>query len=125
MASTAQDRARRADRRALVPHAPRQRHRPLRYSGFRARGLEMPRLTVRSNSPHLMYALVHTGRFLSLAPVSTLRLSGKRLGLKALPVDLPIQPGPIGLVTLKNHTMSPVAKLFVDCARKLAKPFAK
>jgi DNA-binding transcriptional LysR family regulator len=98
---------------------------PFVTQAFRARGLAMPRLTVRSNSPHLMYALVHTGRFLSMAPVSTLRLSGKRLGLKALPVDLPIQPGPIGLVTLKNRTMSPVAKLFVDCARKLAKPFAK
>jgi DNA-binding transcriptional LysR family regulator len=50
---------------------------------FRARGLRVPRLTVKANSPHLYYALVHTGRFLSMAPVSILRLSGKRLGLKA------------------------------------------
>jgi DNA-binding transcriptional LysR family regulator len=92
---------------------------------FRARGLELPRLTVRSNSPHLYYALVHTGRFLSVAPLSTLRLSGKRLGLRALPVDLRIPAGPIGFVTLKNRTISPVAQLFIDCARKLAKPFAK
>jgi DNA-binding transcriptional LysR family regulator len=98
---------------------------PFVVAAFRARGLEVPRLTVRSNSPHLFYAMVHTGRFLSVAPASTLRLSGKRLGLKAVPVDIPIQPGPIGIVTLKNRTISPVAQLFIDCARKLAKPFAK
>jgi DNA-binding transcriptional LysR family regulator len=97
---------------------------PFVAQAFRARGLGVPRLTVRSNSPHLFYALVHTGRFLSVATNSTLRLSGKRLGLKALPVDLPIQPGPIGLITLKNRTMSQVARLFVDCARKLARPFS-
>ena len=98
---------------------------PFVTQAFRARGLGVPRLTVRSNSPHLYYALVHTGRFLSVAPISTLRLSGRRLGLKALPVDLAIQAGPIGLVTLKNRTISPVAQLFIDCARKLAMPFAK
>jgi DNA-binding transcriptional LysR family regulator len=92
---------------------------------FRTRGLEVPRLTVSSNSPHLYYALVHTGRFLSVAPVSTLRLSGRRLGLKALPVDFLVQPGPIGIVTLKNRIISPVTQLFIDCARQLARPFAK
>jgi DNA-binding transcriptional LysR family regulator len=92
---------------------------------FRSLGLQLPRHTVRSNSPHLFYAMVHTGRFLSVAPVSTLRLSGKRLGLRALPVEISIQPGPIGIVTLKNRTISPVAELFIDCARKLANQFAK
>jgi DNA-binding transcriptional LysR family regulator len=98
---------------------------PFVAEAFRARGLGVPRLTVSSNSPHLYYALVHTGRFLSVAPVSTLRLSGKRLGLKAVPVDFLVQPGPIGIVTLKNRIISPVTQLFLDCARKLARPFAK
>jgi len=98
---------------------------PFVVQAFRARGLEMPRLAVRSRSPHLYYALVHTGRFLSVAPTSTLRLSGKRLGLKAVPVDISIPLGPIGIITLKNRTISPVAQLFIDCARKLARPFAK
>jgi DNA-binding transcriptional LysR family regulator len=92
---------------------------------FHARGLRFPQLTVEANSPHLYYALVHSGRFLSMAPVSILRLSGKRLGLKALPVDFLVEPGPIGIVTLKNRFISPVAQLFIDCARKLARPFAK
>src|SRR6266852_3733638 len=98
---------------------------PFVVQAFRARGLEMPRLAVRSRSPHLYYALVHTGRFLSVAPASTLRLSGKRLGLKAVPVDISIPLGPIGIITLKNRTIIPVAQLFIDCARKLARPFAK
>ena len=98
---------------------------PFVTQAFRTRGLGVPRLTVRSNSPHLYYALVHTGRFLSIAPISTLRLSGRRLGLKALPVDLAIQkPALSALVTSKNRTINPVAQLFIDCARKLAMPFA-
>jgi DNA-binding transcriptional LysR family regulator len=92
---------------------------------FRAQGLELPRLTVRSNSPSLYYSMVQTGRFLSVAPVSTIRISGKQLGLKALPTKLSIRPAPVGIVTLKNRNINPVAKLFIDCARKLAKPLAK
>jgi hypothetical protein len=66
-------------------------------------------------------ALLATGRFLSVLSSSTLWLSGRRLSVKALPVELPIRPGPVG----KNLTISPAAQLFIDCARKIAKPFAK
>jgi DNA-binding transcriptional LysR family regulator len=44
--------------------------------------------------------------------------------LKALPIELPIVP-PVGIVTLKNRTLSPVARLFIDTAREVAKPLAK
>jgi len=30
-----------------------------------------------------------------------------------------------GIVTLKNRTLSPVAQLFIECAREVAKPLAK
>jgi len=52
-------------------------------------------------------------------------MSGKRFGLKAVPVDLPIRPGPMGIITLKNRIISPVAQLFIDCARNLTKTLAK
>jgi hypothetical protein len=42
-----------------------------------------------------------------------------------LSVDLPIAPGPVGIVTLKNRTVSPVARLFIECARDVAQPLAK
>jgi hypothetical protein len=42
-----------------------------------------------------------------------------------LPVELPMARRPNGIVTLKNRTLSPVAQLFIDCAREVAKPLAK
>src|SRR5262249_54177575 len=86
---------------------------------FRQRGLTPPHVIVRSNSVHLWYALLHTGRFLALTPASTVRLSGKRLGLRTLPIGLSVQPGPVGIVTLKGRTISPVAQRFIDCAREM------
>jgi DNA-binding transcriptional LysR family regulator len=82
--------------------------------GFWARGLDFPRQTVTSNSIQRLNALLSTGQFLAALSESTLRLSGKRLGLKAVAVDLPIQAGPVGIVTLKSRTLSPVGQLFID-----------
>jgi DNA-binding transcriptional LysR family regulator len=92
---------------------------------FRSRGLKVPHVTVRSNSPHLFYAMVRTGRFLTVAPVSTVKLTGKRLGLRPLPIKFSIQPNPVGVVTLKNRTLSPVAQRFIDCARQVVTSLAE
>ena len=67
--------------------------------------------------------LVTTGRFLSI--FSELRLLPARSPVKVLPVELPTAPVPSGIVTLKNRTLSPVARLFIDAAREFAKPLAK
>ena len=90
-----------------------------------ARGFDAPRQVVRTNSIQLISALLATGHFLSIMPTSRLRLSGKRLGLRPLKVDLQLPSSHIGLVTVKNRTISPVAKLFIACARNVAKSFAK
>ncbi len=92
---------------------------------FRSQGLDVPRHTVVSSSIQLFNALLATGRFLGVLSDSTLRLSGKRLSLKALPVEFSIRPGPVGIVTLKDRTVGPAAQLFIDHARKVAKPLAK
>ena len=89
---------------------------------FRARKLTPPRHTVTTHSIQLLTALLATGRFLAVLSRSTLRLSGKRLGLRALPVNLPLWSGPVGIVTLKNRSLSPASELFIDCAREIAKP---
>jgi len=94
-------------------------------AAFRARGLDIPKYTVGSNSLQLSNAMLATGHFLAVLSGSTLRLSGKRLGMKALSVDLPIAPGFVGIVTLKNRTLSPVVQLFINCAREVATPLAK
>ncbi len=98
---------------------------PLTAELFRASGLEVPHASVITFSIHLRNSLLATGRFLTLLPGSMLRFGAKRLSFKVLPVELPAQPSPVGIVTLKNRTLSPVAQLFVDCARATAKPIAK
>jgi DNA-binding transcriptional LysR family regulator len=92
---------------------------------FRAKGLDYPpRSTVVALSTQLHASLVATGRYLGILPGAMLRFGGKRLSLKVLPVDVPIQPKlrPVGIITIKNRTLSPVAQLFIDCAREVAKP---
>ena len=67
-------------------------------------------------------SLLSTGRFLTVFPASTVRFPTQRPELKVLPVELPMALVPNGIVTLKNRTLSPVARLFIDTAREVAKP---
>jgi DNA-binding transcriptional LysR family regulator len=88
---------------------------------FRAQGLEPPRANVLSFSFHLRnHLLTHTD-FVSLIPASMLRLFNERQTvLKALPVDAVFAPLPVAIITRKNQTLSPEARLFLDCARTMA-----
>ena len=54
-----------------------------------------------------------------------LRLGTNLPPLKVLPVKLPIPPWPVGIMTLKSRTLSPVVQLFVDHTREVVKPLAK
>jgi DNA-binding transcriptional LysR family regulator len=91
---------------------------------FRARGLAVPRSSVITSSVHMRHNMLVTGRFVAMLPSAMLRFPTYRGSLKALPIDLPETRRPIGLVTLKKRDLSPVAKLFVDCAREVVKPLA-
>lgn len=92
---------------------------------FRASGRDYPRITMITESPHMRISLLATGRFVTIFPASALRFLARRSELKILPVELPMARRPNGIVTLKNRALSPVAKLFIDCAREVAKPLAK
>jgi DNA-binding transcriptional LysR family regulator len=92
---------------------------------FRAKGLAAPRHTVQSNSGHLFFSLVASGRFISALPASVVRLNGKRLGIKGLPFEFPIRPDPICIATLKGRAVNPASQLFIECVRDLSKPFTK
>ena len=78
-----------------------------------------------TDSTHLRWALISTGSVLSPFSTTRLQLSGKHLGLKAVPVDLRIPFGSVGIVTLKNRTINPAAELFIEGARQLAKQLAE
>jgi DNA-binding transcriptional LysR family regulator len=54
-----------------------------------------------------------------------LRFHTKRAELKVLPVELQLSRVPVGIVTLRNRTLSPVAKLFIQHAREVAKPLTR
>jgi DNA-binding transcriptional LysR family regulator len=84
---------------------------------FRARGLAMPRACLTTFSLHLRANLLAMDRFITSFPSSVLRFNAERFLLKALPVDLPVRPWPIALVTLKNRTLNPVVQIFIDHVR--------
>ena len=88
---------------------------------FRASGLDYPRTTVFTVPAEVRISLLATGRFLTIFPTSVLRFPTRRPEIKVLPVELPIAHVPIGIVTLKNRTLSPVAQLFIEHAREVAK----
>ncbi|MCK1712003.1 MULTISPECIES: LysR family transcriptional regulator [unclassified Bradyrhizobium] len=92
---------------------------------FRASGLDYPRATVVTDSPHTRVSLLETGRFITVFPASALRLLTRGAALKVLPVELPMARRPNGIVTLRDRALSPVAQLFIDSAREFAKPMAK
>ena len=69
--------------------------------------------------------LLASGRYLTILPGSMLHFGASYLPLKVLPIDLPIKPQPVGIVTLSNRTLNPVAQLFLDCTRALARPLAR
>jgi DNA-binding transcriptional LysR family regulator len=92
---------------------------------FHSCGLDCPRTTVVAVPPEVRISLLMTGRYLTIFPASAVRLPARRPELRVLPVELPITRVPNGIVTLKNRTLSPVARLFADGARKVAKLLAK
>ena len=49
----------------------------------------------------------------------------KHPSLKALPVELPNARRTTRIISLKNRSLSPLAELFIDSMRALAKPLAK
>ena len=92
---------------------------------FRASGLDYPRATVVTDSPHMRVSLLETGRFITVFPASALKFLTRGPALKILSVELPVARRPNGIVTLKDRALSPVVQLLIDGARKLAKPMAK
>ena len=69
-------------------------------------------------SLHMRAALLERGDFLSAFPPELLKHFPS---IKALSVDLGVQPRPIAIVTLKNRTLSPAAELFISELRAGAK----
>ncbi len=89
---------------------------------FRAKGLEIPQKNVISISVQLQTGLLATQRYFSMLPEAFMRFSAKRLSLKQLPIDTGIPKMTVGIITMKNRTINPVARLFMEAAREVTKP---
>jgi DNA-binding transcriptional LysR family regulator len=89
----------------------------------RARGIAMPMIRLETISNAVRLGLVATGLYIAVLPSSSMHPYAHRYALKVLPVDLPSQPWPVVIATLKNRTLSPVVERFITCTREVAKSF--
>ena len=90
------------------------------FQTFAATGAVLPQSKVLSGSLNLRQSLLATGRFVTVMPDSFLNFGIDHLPIKVLPIMLPKWSIATSIITLKNRTLSPVASLFIDCARDLA-----
>jgi DNA-binding transcriptional LysR family regulator len=88
---------------------------------FRAAGLRYPHTAVIAEPAEARMALLATGRFISIFPDSVLRFSVKQPRLSVLPIKETLSRVPVGIVTLKNRTIGPLAQLVISNARDVAK----
>lgn len=88
---------------------------------FRASGLEVPRSNVVTSSFQLNYRLLEDGPFLAFLPASVLPSLTKNSSLRIVPVSLPDQSSPVGITKLRNRRLSPVAEIFNEAARSVAR----
>src|ERR1700730_8364869 len=87
---------------------------------FRNSGLESPPATVVTVSLHLYMRVIETGRWVGLVPASVMRFGGRQMHIKALPVKISSPPAPVGFITVKDRTLTPLPERFIECTRKVA-----
>ena len=89
---------------------------------FRAAGLDPPRTTVVALTQiDARIALVAKGQFLTIVTEADVRFADSGAAIKALPINLSSHRE-VGIITLKNRTLTPAVRLFLDYVRELAKP---
>lgn len=87
---------------------------------FRANKVQPPRASLVTLSGHLTATLIGSGQFVGLLPSSVARFNASRAGLKILAMNLPAPRVATAIITVKNRTLSSLAKLFIECGRKVA-----
>jgi len=92
---------------------------------FRINKLEPPIPALTTFSVQLTVTVLATGRFVGLLPRSVVQFSAGRLGLRILPVKLPMQLFSPILITIKHRTLSPLAERFIACVRDVSASLAR
>ena len=92
---------------------------------FSENDLPVPQKVVESVSIEVPIGLLATQRFLTVLPTSLLQFAATRFSIKPLAIEgTGGRPIAVGIITLKNRTISPAAKIFVDYMRKLTRSLA-
>jgi DNA-binding transcriptional LysR family regulator len=94
-------------------------------AAFRAISLDYPRPTVIAEPVDVRITMLATGRFVTIFPESVFRFSARGPELKVLPVKQRLSRLPVGIITLKNRTISPLAQEFIESSREVAKQLMK
>jgi DNA-binding transcriptional LysR family regulator len=92
---------------------------------FAAHGLAPPKVAVVSYSMSLRTTLLASGGYVAVLPGSVLRFFAERFALRALPIRLPTTRASVSIITLNGRSLSPVARVFTECAREVARPVAQ
>jgi DNA-binding transcriptional LysR family regulator len=87
---------------------------------FAAAGLQPPPPSVATMSAQLTVSLIAAGRFVGILPRSVAQFNVGPDSLKILPMILPPSRLGAGIIKVKKRTLSPLAELFMACARELA-----
>jgi DNA-binding transcriptional LysR family regulator len=90
------------------------------YEIFAVAGLQPPQPGVATLSVQLTVALIASGRFVGILPRSVAQFNAGPARLKILPAKLTPVHSAVGIITVKNRTLSPLAELFMECARDIA-----
>jgi len=91
---------------------------------FGESGLAPPHVSVVTHSINMHNELAASGRFLTPVPSFALKLPRSNPLLRALPVALPNSRHRIGIRTLQNRSLTPLAQLFIERVRAFTKPLA-
>ena len=88
---------------------------------FSAAGLQPPQPDVATLSVQLTVSLIASGRFVGILPRSVAQFNAGPGRLKILPARLRPVHSAVGIITVKNRTLSPVTELLMDCARDVSR----
>jgi DNA-binding transcriptional LysR family regulator len=88
-------------------------------------GLPPPHISILTDSINLRNEVAATGRFLTVLPGYALKLPTPKPSLRALPVIRPNSRTPVGMRTLQNRSLSPLAQIFIERVRVFTKPLVR
>jgi len=84
-----------------------------------------PIAPVICSSIEMYWGLLATGRFIAAMPRWLLSFAPQRNTVAELPIKAMTRIDPVGIVTLRNRTLSPAARLFIDKTREVIEPLRK